>query len=283
MGSGSPTLPRRRLGAELRRLREAMGLTHREVAEHLDCSQGKVSQIELGRVPVRTSDVRLMLALYCSDETTASTMLTLAKESKPNGWWGKYTGVLAPGFDTLLSLEADARSVATFDIDLVPGPLQTTDYARAVLAARGVGAQETEALLAVLAHRQRRLAGQDALGIRAVVDEAALRRVVGGADVMRAQLRHLVAASYRSSITVQVLPFSVGAHPLLGEGVVLFEFADPADPSAAFVAGTSGYRAVDKAEDVARRVEALDMLRSIALAPKESAQCIAEIADSFSG
>ena len=116
MGSGSPTLPRRRLGAELRRLREAMGLTHREVAEHLDCSQGKVSQIELGRVPVRTSDVRLMLALYCSDETTASTMLTLAKESKPNGWWGKYTGVLAPGFDTLLSLEADARSVATFGL-----------------------------------------------------------------------------------------------------------------------------------------------------------------------
>jgi hypothetical protein len=260
-----------------------MGLTHREVAEHLDCSQGKVSQIELGRVPVRTSDVRLMLALYCSDETTASTMLTLAKDSKQNGWWGKYTGVLAPGFDTLLSLEADARSVATFDIDLVPGPLQTTDYARAVLAARGVGAPETEALLAVLAHRQRRLAGQDALGIRAVVDEAALRRVVGGADVMRAQLRHLVAASYRASITVQVLPFSVGAHPLLGEGVVLFEFADPADPRAAFVQGMSGYRAVDKAEDVARCVDALDMLRSVALAPKESAQCIAEIADSFSG
>jgi hypothetical protein len=120
------------------------------------------------------------------------------------------------------------------------------------------------------------------LAIHAVVDEAALRRVVGGPEVMRAQLRHLVAASYRSSITVQVLAFAAGAHPLLGESVVAFEFADPTNPTAAFVQGTSGYRALDKAEDVRRCVEALDTLRSIALGPKESAQCIAEIADSFS-
>lgn len=282
VGSGSPTLRRRRLGSELRRLRESTGLTHRQVAEHLDCSQGKISQIELGRVPVRTSDVRLMLQLFGADEATASTLLAQARESKEKGWWWQYTGALPPGFDTLLSLEADARSVSTFDIDLVPGPLQTADYARAVLAARGVGTSEAEALLAVLGHRQRRLAGQGALGIRAVVDEAALRRVVGGVDVMRAQLRHLVAASYRSSITLQVLPFAVGAHPLLGEGVVVFEFADPGDPRSAVVQGSSGYRALDRAEDVGRCAEALDMLRAIALAPKESAQRIAEIADSFS-
>ncbi|MCP2333220.1 MULTISPECIES: helix-turn-helix domain-containing protein [Actinoalloteichus] len=280
---GNPTLDRRRLGTELRGLREAAGKTHREVAAHLDCSQGKISQIELGKVPVRTSDVRLMLEFYGAAADEFERLRTLASESKRVGWWQEYGKILQPGFDTYIGLEAGATALRSFHSDVVPSLLQTEEYARCSMAAGADPGCATGRLLRVQQRRQERLAAPEPLDLRVVIDEGALRRFVGGPGVLRAQLEHLVLVSYRRNVTVRVLPFSAGEHPLLGDNVTYVELPDPANPAVVFLQNSAACTFLDKPAQTRRYATALDQLEKLALDPRDSIRLIAGVADGIGG
>ncbi|WP_295146041.1 MULTISPECIES: helix-turn-helix transcriptional regulator [unclassified Saccharopolyspora] len=280
----SPTVHRRRLGSELRKLREAAGRTHREVAAHLDCSQGKISQIELGRVPVRTSDVRLMAEFYGAPGERTGELIDLAQGSKERGWWQQYpTTAQRPGFETHLGLETAAKAVSCFGADPIPELLQTADYNGALLGSelREPADAESQERLTVTATRQQRLLGNEPLELWAVLDEAALRRSIGGPAVMRQQLEHLVLMGYRRNVTIQVLPFGLGGHPLMGERISVFSFPDDADPQVVHVGDRTGSRFLDKTADTADYLAAFERVCSAALPPKESSAFISSVADDW--
>lgn len=278
----SPTVHRRRLGNELRRMREGAGRTHREVAAHLDCSQGKISQIELGRVPVRTSDVRLMAEFYGVGDEQARELLDLAQGSKQRGWWQEYPSTAnRPGFETFLGLETSARAVSCFGSGPLPELLQTEEYSTALLRATGrdLDAAGIAERLAVTAARQQRLLGEDSLELWAVLDESALRRSVGGPVVMRNQLEHLVRMAYRRNVTVQVLPFESGGHPLVEDSVTVFSFADEADPQVVHLGDSINSRFLDKPADTDGYLTAFQAVCEQALSPKDSSAFISAVAD----
>ncbi len=285
MGSKSPTVHRRRLGSELRRLRETAERTHREVAAYLDCSQGKISQIELGRVPVRTSDVRLMTEFYGAAPEQASTLIDLAQGSKQRGWWQQYPSTAQrPGFETYLGLETAAKAVSCFGTDPIPELLHTTEYGRAVLAAGqpDLDTAERDERLAVSNARQQRLLGDQPLELWAVLDESALRRLVGGSGVMRNQLEHLVLIGYRRNVTIQVLPFAAGGHPLMADRVAVFSFPDSADPQVVYLGDSVNARFLDKSAESSAYLTAFESVCAAALAPKESSTFISTVADEWS-
>lgn len=280
----SPTVHRRRLGGELRKLREAAGRTHREVAAHLDCSQGKISQIELGRVPVRTSDVRLMAEFYGVAGDRVGELIDLAQGSKERGWWQQYpTTAQVPGFETHLGLETAATAVSCFGADPIPDLLQTAEYSTALH--RGELHPPDEAAgaerITVTGLRQQRLLGDDPLELWAVLDEAALRRAVGGPAVMRQQLEHLVLMGYRRNVTIQVLPFGAGGHPLMGHRISVFSFPSEADPQVVHVGDAAGSRFLDKPGETADYLAGFERVCSIALGPKESSAFISTVADEW--
>lgn len=278
----SPTVHRRRLGSELRRLREAAGRTHREVAAHLDCSQGKISQIELGRVPVRTSDVRLMAEFYGATADELGALIDLAQDSKQRGWWQEFPSTAErPGFETYLGLETAARAVSCFGAAPIPELLQTAEYSRATLARdqRDLREDEIRERLAVIATRQQRMLGENPLELWAVLDESALRTLVGGAPVLRAQLEHLVLMGYRRNVTIQVLPFNAGGHPLLGDRIAVFSFPDNVDPQVVHLGDSANSRFLDKPADTRPYLGAFERVCAAALGPKESSAFISAIAD----
>ncbi|RCW47031.1 helix-turn-helix protein [Halopolyspora algeriensis] len=281
----SPTVHRRRLGSALRRLRETAGRTHREVAAYLDCSQGKVSQIELGRVPVRTSDVRLMAEFYGADTDQASSLIELAQGSKQRGWWQEYPSTAQrAGFETYLGLETAATAVSCFGADPVPELLQTAEYSGALLGAEdpGLDGGGIDERLTVISKRQQRLLGEHPLELWAVLDESALRRAVGGPAVMRAQLEHLVLMGYRRNVTLQVLPFTAGAHPLMGDRVAVFSFPDPADPQVVHVGDSVNSRFLDDLAETRPYLSVFESVCAAALPPKDSNALISTIADQWS-
>lgn len=263
-------------------MRENAGRTHREVAAHLDCSQGKISQIELGRVPVRTSDVRLMAEFYGATSDQVDALVDLAQGSKQRGWWQEYPSTAQrPGFETYLGLETAAKAVSCFGSDPIPELLQTADYATALLEAdrQSFDGAAIEERLAVINRRQQRLLGEAPLELWAVVDESALRRGVGGPAVMRGQLEHLVLMGYRRNVTVQVLPFGVGGHPLMADRITVFSFADTADPQVVHLGDSANSRFLDKAADTDPYLSAFERVCSAALGPKESSAFISAVAD----
>lgn len=280
----SPTVHRRRLGGELRRLREKAGRTHREVAAHLDCSQGKISQIELGRVPVRTSDVRLMAEFYGIGGDRITDLLELAQGSKERGWWQRYpTTAQRPGFETHLGLETAAKAVSCFGADPIPELLHTAEYGAALFGTElhVPGESDRQERLTVTTTRQQRLLGNEPLELWAVLDEAALRRSVGGPVVMRQQLEHLVLMGYRRNVTIQVLPFGHGGHPLMGERISVFSFPDDADPQVVHVGDAAGSRFLDKPADTGDYLTAFERVCGVALPPKDSSAFISAVADDW--
>lgn len=280
----SPTVHRRRLGSELRKLRETAGRTHREVAAHLDCSQGKISQIELGRVPVRTSDVRLMADYYGATASQVTELTDLAQDSKQRGWWQEYPSTASrPGFETYLGLETSAKAVSCFGAEPIPELLQTSEYSDAILLADrcGLNPGEVEERLAVINTRQQRMLGNNALELWAVLDESALRRVVGNPGLMRRQLEHLVLMGYRRNVTIQVVPFSVGSHPLMGDHITVFSFAGNADPQVVHLGDSANSRFMDKPAETDSYLSAFEKVCTTALGPKESSAFISTIADGW--
>lgn len=281
----SPTVRRRRLGAELRALREAAGLTHQQVAEHLECSQGKISHIESGRVPVRTVDLRMLIDQYRAPTEQADALFALAKEARDKGWWQAYRTTLAPGLSTFIGLEAAARSVRTTQGMLVPTLLRTDAYELAVL--RGglteISNEERADRMKVHDTRKARLTGGGTpLEYWAIIDEDALDRPIGGVKAMREQLAHILELGALHNVTVQVVPRSMGVHPLMGERVTILEFPDPADPQVAYLESMFHSVYLQKREDLRELRQRLDFLVATALSPSESVKAIRQLSAELS-
>src|SRR6266705_3585670 len=214
----SPTVRRRRLALELRRLREAARLTCEEVADHLECSASKISRVETGRVSVSPRDVRDMLELYGVPPQQRESLVQLARDSRQKGWWHAYSDTMQPQFVTYVGLESAASEIRIYEVSLIPELLQTEDYARAVIRSGMMNspAEDVERRVALRMARQPAITRDDPPKVWAVLDEAALRRRVGGAGLMRLQLEHLLAQATLPNVAVQVIPFGGGAHPAMG-------------------------------------------------------------------
>jgi transcriptional regulator with XRE-family HTH domain len=278
----SPTVRRRQLAAELRRLRLAAKLTIEQVAEQLEWSQGKVSKIENARVSVLPRDVRHLLTVYGvgeGDEREA--LLALAAQSRKRGWWQQYGEAVPQWFQTYVGLEAEATAIALYQAEYVPGLLQTRDYAIAVHSAARMNAhgEEIEQQVAVRMQRQTRLAGDSALQLWAVLNEAVIRRMVGDRATMHEQLVELTEAAAAPNITVQILPFGGGAHPAMDSAFSLLTFDRPAAGDVVYFEYPTGALYVEKPDEVARYRLAFDHLRAVALSPDETRKLLTRSAD----
>lgn len=269
-----PTVHRRQLGAELRRLRETAGLRMEDAAKALECSHTRISRIETGKggAVAKPADVRKLCEIYgVGDDRQVQMLLDmLSVVSQQRGWWEAFEAVLPSGLEVYVGLESDARSERAWEPLVVHGLLQTPEYARALIqAARIHSPSDIDDLVQVRAERKKLLTRpRDPLELWAVLDEAVLRRPVGGADVMTDQLAHLRELAEFPNVTIQVLPFGKGAHPGLGGAFALLEFET--DPSVVYVDSPGGNLYLEKQRDVRRFVQAFDLLMATALDPDES-------------
>ncbi|MFI9451192.1 MULTISPECIES: helix-turn-helix transcriptional regulator [unclassified Amycolatopsis] len=275
-----PTVRRRRLASELRRLREAADLTIDEVSEKLECSASKVSRIETGHVGVTPRDARDMLELYgiAGDEQEA--LVQLAREARKRGWWHAYNEVFT---GTFVGLEADASSLRAFQALLVPGLLQTERYAKAVIRAMRPDAEDAEIRRRVAARmaRQELLTDPSPPEYWAVMDEAVLHRTVDGPEVMAEQLYRMVTMAAQPNVTVQIVPFGAGAHPGMEGPFLIMGFPELADTDVVYVDSTSTGLYLEEPPDVRRYALMFDHLRAAALKPDDSVEVIAEAAGRF--
>ena len=273
-----PTIRRRRLGSDLRRLREQRSLRLEEVASQLGVAPSTLSRIETGKAPTRTSYLALMLDLYgVHDADQRRGLMDLAREGQRRGWWVGSDDLLPAGTGTYLGLEAEASDLRAFQSEVVHGLVRTADYARAVITARrpGLDADQVERLVQVALRRQDVLRGTDPIRLRLVLDESVLVRAVGEPEVMRAQLEHLIEAGSAPNVTVQVLPLASQHGQLPAGSFGILSFAEPDDADVVCATGLRGQVLVEqRAADVQAMRLVFDALSASALSPAESARLI---------
>ena len=271
----SPTVRGRRLRYELRRLREQRGLTIEQVAEqsHGDWTASAISRWETGDRRIRPADLRALLDIYEVGGDQREVLLTLAREARQRGWWQSYSSDAVPEwFQVYLGLEAEAASIHEYAAELVPGLFQTADYYRAFMrTAPAAGDDEAiERKIAVRSARQERLTADDAPECWAVLNEAAVRRVVGGTKVMQAQLQHIAALANRPQVNVQVLPFRAGGHPAMDGSFIILGFPETQDPDVVYLESQTGSLYLEKLPEVDRYQAMFNHLVAKALGPEES-------------
>ncbi|MBO0820467.1 MAG: helix-turn-helix transcriptional regulator [Nocardiopsaceae bacterium] len=279
--SMGPTVRRRRLGTELRRLREGSGYKLEEVAAELGVAPSTLSRIETGKAPTKSAYLNQMLEMYgVHDASQRAVLVGMAREGHRKGWWAAYDDVLPSGFDIYVGLEAETAGVRSYEVSVVHGLLQTADYARAVLREMFPrhSTEQIERLVDLRMARQRRLDDDPPLELWAILDEAVIRRTVGGPAVMRRQLEHLVAEGDRQGMMIQVLPFSSGAHAGHGGPFSILEFPERSDAEVAYVESGAGIIYLEKDREVRLRAEAFDRLRAAALSPADSSDLISNAA-----
>lgn len=278
----NPTVRRRRLGQELRRLRELKGMTAEEVAERLLVSQSKISRLENGRRSISQRDVRDLCGVYeVEDVRIVDSLMQMAKDSRQQGWWHSFGDI---PYSVYIGLETDAASLRVYDPQVVPGLLQTRAYAEALItgALPETTPTDIEKRVQVRMRRQDRISAPDnPLRLWTVLDESALRRVVGSRHLMRDQLEHLVEQSQLPHVTVQVIPFDMGAHPGLNGQYAILEFPDAADSSVVYIEGVTSDLYLEKANDVQQYSVMYEHLRAQALNVDQSRQLIADIAKEY--
>ncbi|MEV7990835.1 helix-turn-helix transcriptional regulator [Streptomyces sp. NPDC086077] len=280
-----PAVRRRKLGAELRTLRGRAGLTSGEAARLVGWHQSKVSRIETGASGVKPADVRLLLDAYGVDDAQlGDLLLALAGSGDGHGrdhWWHAYKGVLPPTYRDFISLESQAGAMRTLETSVVPGLLQTAEYARAVTRAAVEGLDESrlDALVEVRLARQDVLRSHPPLVLSAVLDEAVLRREVGGPEVMARQLERLMEAARLPQVRLQVLPFAAGAHIGITGPFVIFSFSSTSDLDVVVLDHLTSSLYLERKEDVEAYTEAFNALQFHALSPEESLDYIAGIGD----
>lgn len=271
----SPTVRRRRLGTELRRLRELAGFTCEQAGDHLNCSASKISRIETARVPARVVDVQALCQLYRAGIEQTTILIALARESKTQGWWQRYDGVLPDWFATYVGLEAEAVEIRTYQIELIPGLLQTEGYARALFEASELNApDEVESAVAIRRSRQEVLRGDNPPQYWAVLSEAALYRMVGGPAIMRDQLLYLTEVSELRNVAIQVIRLDVGAHPGMSTPFVVLRFPDHADHQVTFIDYLTGGLYLERPEEVDQFNLAFNHLVAAAESPHRSIDLI---------
>jgi transcriptional regulator with XRE-family HTH domain len=272
----SPTVRRRELGAILRSLRQARGMTVDQVAERLLCSPSKVSRMETGSRAATLRDVRDLCDLYeVTDPAERDRLARLATEGKQQGWWQFYE---LGNFATYVGLEAEATTLIDFSCITVPGLLQTPAYARAMhkTAIPEIAPERIEEFIEVRLTRQRLLTRDPPLQLVAILDEAMLRRVVGGPAVMAEQLDRLVKAAQAPNITIRVIANAAGAHPAMESNFSILEIPNDT-PQVVYVEGLVGYIYLERPQDIARYRAVFESLSKIALTPQESIEFMSEI------
>jgi transcriptional regulator with XRE-family HTH domain len=258
--AAGPTVLRILLGTQLRRLRDACGVTAREAARAIGGSESKISRIELGRTSVREVDIADLLSLYgITDTAEREELLTLASQANQPGWWHRYQDVLPGWFQAYIGLEESARSIRSYDALLIPGLLRTADYAAAVIGFDDFTLEESERLVLLLKERQRKLASGE---LWVIVDEAALRRHVGSAEICDLP-----------GVRLQVVPQSAGAFATPGSFSIL-SFAAPDLPDVVYTEQLTSALYLDKAVDVGRYAAAMDKLSAACAPPRETKEVI---------
>jgi transcriptional regulator with XRE-family HTH domain len=278
----NPTLRGRRLALELQRRREAAGLSREEAARRLEWSTSTIFRIETSRSRPQPGNVRALLDLYGVGGPERDGLIQLAREARQPGWWHSFRDVLSDPYEVYIGLEAGATLIRNFEPTVVPGLLQTEDYARMTLrnGPRELNRDDVERRAQVRMARQRILARDDRPRLWAVIDEAVIRRVVGDPEIMRAQLRHLAEAAEQGTTTIQVVPFSAGAHAGTTGPFVLLSFPEP-DPDVVYVETLAGDIYLEQPQDVTRYSIAFDRLLAAAMHPDDSVRLIGQAADAL--
>jgi transcriptional regulator with XRE-family HTH domain len=264
----------RRLAHELRRLREAAALTCDEVAARMDCSASKISRIETGRVSVSPRDVRDLAGIYGVPADERDSLIQLARDSRRKGWWQGYGDSVQPHLATYLGLESEASDIRQSCVARIPILLQTENYARAVVVggrvSKGRYPGPAERMVEMIMERQR-LAATSPPNLRVVMDEAALRRQVGGREVMRAQIEHLIELCSAPSTFVQVIPFDSGGYVSLDLPFAILSFPHRADPDVAAIGYATGVLWIEDAAEVDQYNRLFSHLQAAALSLADSA------------
>ncbi|GAA4094704.1 MULTISPECIES: helix-turn-helix transcriptional regulator [Streptomyces] len=278
----NPTVRRRRLGQELRRLRELKGMTAEEVAERLLVSQSKISRLENGRRSISQRDVRDLCGVYeVEDHRIVDSLMQMAKDSRQQGWWHAFGDI---PYSVYIGLETDAASLRVYDPQVVPGLLQTRQYAEALIAGAlpETAPTDVEKRVNVRLRRQERVkATENPLRLWVVIDEAALRRRVGDKQLMIDQLEFLIDQSQLPHVTVQVLPFSMGAHPGINGQYAILEFPDASDSSVVYIEGVTSDLYLEKANDVQKYSVMYEHLRAQALNVDQTREFITKVAKEY--
>jgi transcriptional regulator with XRE-family HTH domain len=279
----NPTLRGRRLAMELQRRREATGMSREEVARQLEWSTSTIFRIETGRSRPQPGNVRTLLELYGVTGPERDGLIQLTRDARQPGWWHSFRDVLPNPYEVYIGLEAGAASIRNFEPVVVPGLLQTEDYARAMFrnGPRELDRDEVDRRVEVRLARQEILTRDDRLRLWAVIDEAVIRRLVGGSDVMRGQLHHLADAAQRGKTTIQVVPYRAGAHAGTTGPFVILDFEEPTDPAVVYVETLAGDIYLEERSDVNRYTLAFDRLVAAALRPDESVLLIEQAADTM--
>ncbi len=276
----TPTVRLRRLAAELRTLRKSSGLTRDEVVERTGINVATLYRIEHARVRPQTRTLHALLDIYGVDMPQREDLLALLRDARQRGWLHAYQSELPEQYTTYIGFEGEARSIWNYESLFVPGLLQTEDYARAVI--RGVlpmaSRDEVERRVEVRMARQEVLHNDNPLELWVIVDEAALRRQVGGRDVMRKQLGHLLESAELPHVTIQVIPLDVGAHAGMPGSFVLMQFGETAIPDVIYIDSMAGDLFLEEESDIRRYTLVFEHLRAVAASPAASGSLIASLA-----
>ena len=286
MVASGPAGPRRRLGAELRRLRNGAGLHLDQVATRLHCSTSKISRLETGKGIPKTADVRDLIEIYrVGSDTEREMLLRLVRESRTEGWWESYTEGVAPERFFLdapgryPALETDAVGLRAFDVSVLHGLLQTEDYARAVLS--GQLHQDVEQLVELRMRRQESLYRPTPLRLDMVVDESVLARTVGSREVMAGQMDRLLSLMELSSVSIRVFPFAAGADRAHMGHFVILDIPDDLGSTVVYSEGHAGESFLDAASDVDVYDDVFTEVRGHALTPSASREVVRRYHDDF--
>jgi transcriptional regulator with XRE-family HTH domain len=277
---GGPTVRRMLVGAQLRRLRTEQGISREQAGEAIRASEWKIHRLENGQVGFKDRDIVDLLALYgVTDPGQVEALLAMARDANTPGWWHQYGDLLPQWFRAFVDLESAAALIRTYEGQLVPGLLQTEPYMRAVM--RGARLPEpseaTERRIALRLMRQRLLTRPDPPQLWAVVDEAALRRPVGGRKVIREQLERLIEAAELPNVTLQVLPFGAGAHPAMVGAFSVLRFGDQELPDVVYVEHLTNALYLDRREDVDQYLHVMESICVRSAPPGKSAEILGKI------
>jgi transcriptional regulator with XRE-family HTH domain len=277
MAEANPTVRQRELGVRMRELRGGLDLTVDDVAKKMLCSATKISRIETGSRRASLRDVRDLCQIYGVSEQDTADLMNLARQAREPGWWTQYDDLKLSPF---IGLEQEASIITSFAMYFVPPLMQTKDYARAIIRGieRKIDARILDQRVEARLRRQRLLDGDTPPRYRALLDEAVLYREVGGKAVLRDQLDRIVQLAAEEKVTVQVIPFHVGAHASADSNFDLLEFSDSPLPALVFVEGLVSHLYLERPSEIERYREALEYLRDAALSPKDSVNLVAEAA-----
>jgi transcriptional regulator with XRE-family HTH domain len=280
-GDAGPTVLRLLVGAQLRKLREARNISLEDAGREIRSSHSKMSRLELGRVGFKDRDLMDLLTFYgVTGKAEREALRALAKRANAQGWWHDYSDILPGWFEAYVGLEEAASRIRAYEIQFVPGLLQTPEYARAVtlLGHAGADGAEIDRRVSLRMARQALLDGPRAPQVWVVLDEAVLRRPVGRPDVMRGQLRHLLACAQRPGITVQIVPFEVGGHAAAGGPFSILRFAEPDLPDVVYLEQLTSSIYLDRRDAVEHYIGVMDRLCVTALPAEQSMRMLANAA-----